>query len=78
MARSPNKRLDWRSRRMFGEDATYDDLTPDQQNLVQAAESAWMNEIGIKGNATRRLNAARRLREKADALEAAARGAASA
>ena len=60
----------WHARRLFGPDVTYDDLPPDQKEQVDAARSAWMTELGLKGNKSRRLSAARRLRERADAIEA--------
>lgn len=63
----------WHARRLFGPDVTYDDLTPDRQEQVAAARSEYMRANGLKGVNARQLVRVRRLREKADAIEAEVR-----
>jgi hypothetical protein len=61
----------WHARRLFGADVDLDTLTTKQWERVGAARLAWLKANSIKAVKARQLGRARRLRERADAIEAA-------
>ncbi|MEC4764773.1 hypothetical protein VT930_16910 [Mycobacterium sherrisii] len=60
------------ARRRYGQDVILADLTADQLALVHTDRDAAVAELVQKGVAARRLQHAKRLRERADQLEALA------
>ena len=61
----------WHARRLFGPDVSYDALPPDKQEQVAAARVVYLKANALKSVRARKLIQAQRLRDKADALEAA-------
>lgn len=60
----------WHARRLFGPDVDPDRLTREQWEQVAAERLTWLRAKSANATIARRLNTVRRLREKADRIEA--------
>jgi hypothetical protein len=59
----------WHARRLFGADVDLDALTKQQWKQVADARLAWLKANQLKAVRARQLQRARRLRDRADAIE---------
>ena len=67
--------FNWHAKRLYGQDVDLDGLTPQQWERVADARLAYLRANAIKATRTHQRKRAQALREKADAMEAAANAA---